>query len=46
MRKLTPYNITKGSLYHLVLDEEITRLKTPLELSGFVVDKITAFSKG
>ena len=44
-RQLTPYNATKGSLYHPIIDDETKRIKTPLQLFGYTVGRITTQSK-
>jgi hypothetical protein len=45
MRHVIPYDSTKGSIYRPILDEKTKRLKLPLELSGYIVDRLTSMSK-
>ena len=45
VRHAVPYDSTKGSIYRPILDEKTKRLKLPLELSGYIVDRITSMSK-
>jgi hypothetical protein len=49
LRHAVHYDSTKGSIYHPIFDppcdERPKRLKIPLDLSGYTVDRITSMSK-